>query len=61
MYYRIVDAKDEIISDTIKQEFIDFFLKVERMNGLYLIKRYTEAENLQKELAEKLDDIMRVK
>ena len=58
--YRIVDNEgNEVLAD-VSVSLLDFIQEVKYMMGLYGASRYTQAEKTRDELAEKLDDVMRL-
>jgi hypothetical protein len=58
--YRIVDNEgNEVLAD-VSVSLLDFILEVKYMMGLYGAMSYTRAERTRNELAEKLDDVMRL-
>jgi hypothetical protein len=58
--YRIVDNEgNEVLAD-VSVSLLEFIEEVKHMMGLYGANRYTQAEKTWDELAEKLDDVMRL-
>lgn len=58
--YRIVDNEgNEVLAD-VSVSLLDFIQEVKHMMVLYGASSYTKAEQTRDELAEKLDDIMRL-
>jgi len=58
--YRIVDNEgNEVLSD-VSVSLLEFIEELKYMIGLYVASRYTQAEETRDELAEKLDDVMRL-
>ena len=58
--YRIVDNEgNEVLAD-VSVSLLEFIEEVKRMMGLYGASRYTQAEETRDELAERLDDMMRL-
>lgn len=45
----------------MSEHILEFHEDIERMRDLYHSSRFTQAEQLRDELAERLDDIMRIK
>lgn len=58
-YLESTEPVDVVLAD-VSDSLIEFNEEVDRMMGLYGNSRYTQAEALRDELAEKLDDIMRL-
>lgn len=58
--YNIVDNEGNELLTDISSSFFDYIIEVDRMIQLYKNKCYTHAEMLRDELANKLDDIMRL-
>ena len=58
--YRIVDNEgNEVLAD-VSVSLLEFIEEVKHMIGLYGARRYKLAEQTRDELAEKLDDMMRL-
>ena len=57
--YTIKDSKDNEVLNDISVSLFEFFDDVDRMKQLYRCAKYSLAEKLRDELAEKLDNIMR--
>ena len=58
--YRIVDNEgNEVLAD-VSVSLLEFIEEVKHMMSLYGASRYTQAEQIRDELAEKLDDVMRL-
>lgn len=58
--YRIVDNEgNEVLAD-VSVSLLEFIEEVKHMMRLYGVSRYTQAEQTRDELAEKLDDVMRL-
>jgi hypothetical protein len=58
--YRIVDNEgNEVLAD-VSVSLLEFIEEVKYMMDLYGASRYTQAEQIRDELAEKLDDVMRL-
>ena len=58
--YRIVDNEgNEVLAD-VSVSLLEFIEEVKHIMGLYGASRYTQAEQTRDELAEKLDDVMRL-
>ena len=58
--YRIVDNEgNEVLAD-VSVSLLEFIEEVKRMMDLYGASRYTQAEQIRDDLAEKLDDVMRL-
>lgn len=58
--YRIIDnAGNEVLAD-VSVSLLAFIEEVNCMMSLYGARSYTRAEQTRNELAEKLDDIMRL-
>ena len=50
---------NEVLAD-VSVSLLEFIEEVKHMMGLYGANRYTQAEQTRDELAEKLDDVMRL-
>ena len=58
--YRIVDNEgNEVLAD-VNASLLEFIEEVKNMMGSYGAGSYTRAEQTRDELAEKLDDVMRL-
>lgn len=58
--YRIIDSDGNEVMSGINQFFLEFIHSVNHMIALYGYGNYTNAEKARDNLAEQLDDIMRL-
>ena len=58
--YQITDKDGNGVLADVSGSLFDFIQECDRMISLYKNQRYTQAEQLRDELADKLDDVMRI-
>ena len=58
--YQIVDNEGNEVLTDVSVSLLEFIEEVKHMMNLYGASHYTQAEQTRDELAEKLDDVMRL-